>query len=353
MTFGSLFPASTKDAGEGFAIVVNANAKRGGRRIAVQLARALPGASVKLTKSESEIATWLSTLKRPRAILAAGGDGSAVALLTSLRSVYGDHAKFPPVGMLPVGTGNAWAHVLGAQKLHHAVRSLARWDGELPLRTFYLLECENRLTFFAGSGWDAQMLHDYRAQLDLTHDKIAWLSKSVYGYLSALVTRTAPRAMFGKQTKVRIENLADDVYVLGENNLPQRSHLAGPGTLLYDGRLCVTGASTCQEFGFRFRAFPMAERMPGYMNVRVYDASAAEALASAPGLWRGASPMPGMTDFFSKHVRMKFSKPTPVQIAGDLIGEREQIDYKIFPSPIEAIDFRALALGPLTGRFAH
>src|SRR6476661_5051128 len=48
--------------GRGLHIVVNANAKRGGRRIAVQIARALPGASVRLTRSIGEVEGWLRTV---------------------------------------------------------------------------------------------------------------------------------------------------------------------------------------------------------------------------------------------------------------------------------------------------
>ena len=43
--------ARSTSPGTGLAVLVNANAKRGGRRVAVQIARALPGASVRLTKS--------------------------------------------------------------------------------------------------------------------------------------------------------------------------------------------------------------------------------------------------------------------------------------------------------------
>ena len=68
-------------AGKGLYIVVNANAKRGGRRIAVQIARALPAATVRLTKSLQELEGWRRTIEEPRCILSAGGDGSAVALL--------------------------------------------------------------------------------------------------------------------------------------------------------------------------------------------------------------------------------------------------------------------------------
>src|ERR1019366_1480782 len=74
---------SLPGAGAGLAVLVNANAKRGGRRVAVQIARVLPGASVRLTKSPQEILAWLRVLSPLRAVLAAGGDGSAVALVNA------------------------------------------------------------------------------------------------------------------------------------------------------------------------------------------------------------------------------------------------------------------------------
>src|SRR6476620_7550988 len=129
-------------AGTGLHIVVNANAKRGGRRIAVQIARALPGASVRLTRSIDEVEGWLRTIvpnAQPRCILSAGGDGSAVALLNALDRVVPQGEPFPPVGALPLGTGNACAHALGARKLETCIRALATQDGPVPTKRYALL----------------------------------------------------------------------------------------------------------------------------------------------------------------------------------------------------------------------
>src|SRR5208282_1328691 len=99
--------------GEGFGILVNANAKRGGRRVAAQIARALPGANVRLTRTPEEVDAWLRGLpSTTRAILPAGGDGTAVALVNALARVF-EGRPFPRVGILPLGTGNAWAHATG------------------------------------------------------------------------------------------------------------------------------------------------------------------------------------------------------------------------------------------------
>ena len=130
MSLGSLLPAPPK-AGDGLAILVNANARRGGRRIAAQLKRALPSANVRMTHSPEEIDAWLRELDEPRCLFAAGGDGTMNALLNAMRRVYGD-GMWPMVGPLPLGTGNAISHALGARKLHRCVRALSRWQGGMP-----------------------------------------------------------------------------------------------------------------------------------------------------------------------------------------------------------------------------
>ncbi|HEX3345046.1 MAG TPA: acylglycerol kinase family protein, partial [Polyangiaceae bacterium] len=148
------------------AILVNANAKRGGRRVAVQIARALPGASVRLTRAAGDVDAWLQTLPSPRAVLAAGGDGTAVALLNALARVTPTDHALPPLGILPLGTGNGWAHSLGAPKLHRCLELLADTRGPLPARRYGLVDVDGTLAHFAGTGWDAMILDDYKQQLE-------------------------------------------------------------------------------------------------------------------------------------------------------------------------------------------
>jgi diacylglycerol kinase family enzyme len=329
--------------GEGIAILVNANAKRGGRRVAVQLARALPGAGVRLTRHIDEIETWLRNMKPPRAILAAGGDGTAVALLNAMHHVFGDN--FPTVGALPLGTGNAWAHALGARKLATCVAALARTPGPLPSRKYTLLSCDGTVTFFAGMGWDAEVLNDYRAQLAGTVGPLHRLNKSVYGYLSAMVTRTAPKALLLGAPTVRLENLGSHAYRLMASGALERVPNLERGTLLYEGPASVAGCATCPEYGFRFRAYPHAERFPGLMNIRICDQKPLVAMRGLHHIWAGAHPLPGMYDWFADHVRMTFSRPSPLQIGGEAMGLRQTVEYKVLPNTINAVDWRGLNRG--------
>jgi diacylglycerol kinase family enzyme len=332
-------------SGEGLFILVNANAKRGGRRVAVQLARALPGASVRLTRSIKEVEGWLATIlqpgrRPPRCLLSAGGDGSVIALLNALDRVVGKEDPFPPVGALPLGTGNAWAHALGARKLDGCVRALARHDGPVPTRRYGLFECDGVLTFFGGCGWDAQILDDYRQQVEASPS--SRLAKSVWGYLSAMLTRTVPKAILRGRPHVIIENLGDEVWIIDDDKHLRQLEGVRRGTILYEGMASVAGAATCPEFGYGFRAYPFAERLLEWVNVRIYDQRPLKAVVDIPKLWRGAHPLRGMHDWFASEVRMTFSRPMPLQIGGEAIGSRLTVEFKRSPRRVDALDWRML-----------
>lgn len=326
--------------GKGLYVVVNANAKRGGRRLAVQIARALPGASVRLTRSTAEVEGWLRTIQEPRCILSAGGDGSAVTLLNALDRVIPKGDPFPPVGALPLGTGNAWAHALGARKLDGCIRALAAHEGRIPTRRYALLECNGTLTFFGGCGWDAQILDDYRKQVEASPSNR--VAKSVWGYLSAMLLRTAPKTLLHGRPHVIVENLGDEVYTIDRDRKVTVVPGARRGTILYEGMASVAGAATCPEFGYGFRAYPHAERMLDHMNLRVYDQAASTAIGDIPKLWRGDHPLRGMHDWFVTEARLTFSRPVPLQIGGEAIGPRLTVDYRQSPRRVDALDWRML-----------
>lgn len=333
--------------GTGLFIVVNANAKRGGRRIAVQVARALPGANVRLTRSIQEVDGWLKSILAsgtpPRAVLTAGGDGSAITLLTALERVVPKGEPFPTVGVLPLGTGNAWAHTLGARKLDGCVRALAgHGPGALPTRRYALLECDGALTFFAGCGWDAQVLDDYRQQVEQSPSNR--LAKSVWGYVTAMLTRTLPKTILHGRPHVIIENLGDAVYGIGEDRQLRRIDGARRGTILYEGMASCAGAATCPEFGYGFRAYPFADRLLDFINVRVYDQKAISAVIDIPKLWRGEHPLEGMHDWFTTEVRMTFSRPMALQIGGEAIGTRQTVEFKMSERQVDAVDWRMFAV---------
>jgi diacylglycerol kinase family enzyme len=329
---------------DGLAILVNANAKRGGRRVAVQISRALPRASVRLTRTPEEIETWLRVLRSPRCVLAAGGDGTVVALLNALARVTPPDQPLPPMGILPLGTGNGWAHSLGAPKLHVCLDLLSSARGALPSRRCDVLEVEGMLAHFAGSGWDAMILDDYSRQLERSKGPGKHLSKSVYGYVSATFLRTAPKVAIFGNPNILVENLGERVFAVDARGRPRALDGVGPGSILYEGPAGTVSAGTCVEFGYRFRAFPFAERMPGFFDVRVYNRGALGATRSVPRLWKGAWPITGMRDWLATGVRISFSREMPLQIGGDAHGSRRAVEFRASQRPVTMLDWRRLRI---------
>jgi hypothetical protein len=212
----------------------------------------------------------------------------------------------------------------------------------LPTRRCGLVEVEGTLAHFAGSGWDAMILDDYKRQLENSRGPGRHFSKSVYGYVSAALFRTAPKVAAFGNPRVVIENLGGEVFsVVGDGRLQP---LPGDprGKVLYEGPAGTASVGTCPEFGYRFRAFPFAERMPGFISVRAYDQGALGAVASIPLLWRGAYPIRGMHDWIGTHIRMTFSRPVALQIGGDAHGLRRTVEYRAAKRGAQMLDWRRL-----------
>ena len=211
----------------------------------------------------------------------------------------------------------------------------------MPTKRYGLFTCDGVLTFFGGCGWDAQILDDYRLQLEASPSNR--ISKSAWGYLTAMLSRTVPKTVLYGRPHVIIENLGSDVYTITPERKLVRLADVGRGAILYEGMASVAGAATCPDFGYGFRAYPHAERLLGFMNVRVYDQKAVSAVMDIPKLWKGQHPLRGMTDWFATEVRMTFSRPMPLQIGGEAIGSRLTVEYRTSERVVDALDWRMLA----------
>jgi hypothetical protein len=330
----------TSDASTRPLIVVNANAKRGGRRIAAELSKRLPHMRVAMTRSVDELDALLREQAQDTPVFAAGGDGTAISLANALDRAWSKPQRLPPIGILPLGTGNAWARVSGVSVLDDAVARLAGHRGPLPTRAFSLARCEGQLSHFCGSGWDAEILDAYKRQLEHAHGPMKRVAKSVGGYLIAVFRDTIPRSLVRGLPHVRVETLDGEVFLPDANGRIHRLVNVKPGDVIYDGPAAVAGAATCPEFGYRFRAYPFAERLLNFLHVRVYGANSAVGAVSIPKLWVGDARLPKMNDWLMKRVRFTFNRPVAFQSAGDAWGMRETCDIEADDRLIDVVDWR-------------
>ncbi|MET0402421.1 MAG: acylglycerol kinase family protein, partial [Cystobacter sp.] len=147
------------------AVMVNLRARRGSEKIGGLVRRLFPRARLGLTRSLEDARAWINGLRQdpPTLLLAGGGDGTITGLINEMRA---QGLALPAIGVLPLGTGNAWARVTGAPNPAVALRHLARYGEQLPpLRPFSLVCLEDRVAPFAGTGWDAEALQDFKENL--------------------------------------------------------------------------------------------------------------------------------------------------------------------------------------------
>jgi diacylglycerol kinase family enzyme len=328
---------------ERVAVIVNLNARRGSPRIAGLVRRLLPRAKVAITSSLEDARRFLRdelAPSPPTLLLSGGGDGTATALINELRAL---ELPLPTLGLLPLGTGNGLANVTRAPEPLEALRRVAALDGAAPpSRTFALVDVEGRAAPFAGTGWDAQMVADFREQLHALPEPLRVGRGGLRGYLHALFTRTIPRSLRHGAPRGRLYNLGDDALTVDPEGRLIPIPGVKKGSLLYEGPINVGGAATTPEWGFGFRAFPFAQHAPGRLSVRAYGAHVLQATGSMLKLWRGEHPLPHMHDFFVTRCRFEFDHPVPFQIGGDLVGERKSIELGLAETAVELVDWSRL-----------
>jgi hypothetical protein len=328
-------------------VVVNLRARRGSRAVAEKCRRELPGARVLTSRSMDEAARFAREASRDGLLVSAGGDGTALALLNTLRR------DVTRLGVLPLGTGNAWAHAMEAPGWRIAVERLglavAR-GGALPMRRFELVEVElpgggpTTIAHFAGTGWDAEIIDDFHQQKTAPGVLPRAWRDGIAGYFQGLLLRTIPRHLAaGAPPEVELVNEGSDALTVDDEGRAVPLRGGEHGKVLYRGPTNVCAAGTAPTWGFGFRAFPFAGLVPGRICLRTYGGRAGEATLNMRRLWLGTHPMPKMSTFLVDRVRARFSRPVPFQAGGDRLGHRDEIVYALAREQVDLVDWRRLA----------
>ncbi len=323
----SLFHAASVGHSGGVAVVLNRNARAVTRRMIRRLHALHPSNHVFLSESfdhSRQIAEQLSDADY-HTVLFGGGDGTFVCCLNDLREACRRRGRMlPRVGVLPLGTGNAIGYYQGIRPSLRGVAgqlSQARVaDG--PVRDLPLLRVNGRLTPFAGTGLDSQILEDYGATTRaLDAMGLGRLIGSPLRYVLAVALRSVPRFVLRKLPEVEVINVGGPAYAIGLDGKPESTPLPR-GTVLYRGRCTLAGAATVPCYGFGVRIFPFADMRKDMFHLRCTDASAGETLAHLPAVLRGDYRSPSLHDFLCDAVELRVSESVPMQSGGDLIPAR-------------------------------
>ena len=334
-----------RPAGAGIAVLVNANAKRGGRRVAVQIARALAWRQRAPDAQAARRSTSGSAPCRPRA---RSSPRAATArrsrLVNALARVTPPFRPLPIVGVLPLGTGNGWAHALGAPKLHRCLDLLAGARGPLPTRACGLFEVEGTLAHFAGSGLGrddprrlpAAARREPRARAPLLEERLRLPLGDAAAHRAAGSRSTATPGCSSRTSATRCSRSTRAAALTASTGVaPRRGPLRrhgrhGLGRHVPGVRLPVP-------------RLPLRRAHARAASTRASTTrSAVGAVASIPRLWQGSTRFAGMHDWLATHVRMTFSREVPLQIGGDACGMRRTVEYRASNRTARMVDWRRL-----------
>jgi len=249
----------------------------------------------------------------------------------------------PRLGLLRLGTGNALAWVLGAQTPKHrgVIADLGRLRRHGGSRGLRLLEIEDTLTPFAGFGIDAIALGDYdRTKTAMSRSALTRrFAAGGLAYLVAVLSRTMPTYLFRPHPRVKIVNEGAPAIRLGRDGEPVGE--VALGEVIYEGPTRMVAMSTIPYWGFGARIFPFADDRPDRFSLRVVDISSLQVALHIRDIWRGAYRSDTLHDFLCEDVSVHFDEPHPMQIGGDPVGARRNVHARLYPEPIQVVDYYA------------
>ncbi len=326
------------------AVVVNGNAKQVTDDLVEMLDQIVQSGDLFVSRSLSEgrdIARRIVVRGYPT-VLTGGGDGTFTQMVTWIAHEADTRGKpRPRFGLLKLGTGNALAWVLGAQK--GVVADLGRLRREGGSRSLRLLEVEGMLAPFAGFGVDALALKHFN-EVKAAFRKLPVLKKHGMGglaYAVSIVGMTLPQVLVAPHHRVRIRNLGAPASRLGIDGQP-----VGPptpaGELLYDGPSRGVWMSTIPYWGFGARIFPFAEDQVDRFNLRVIDLGSVDVALNIREIWKGTYRDARLLhDFLIERCSIEYDEPMAFEIGGDAQGMRERVEVSLSEQPIEVVDYYA------------
>ncbi|MBN1574567.1 MAG: hypothetical protein JW984_15325 [Deltaproteobacteria bacterium] len=339
------------EAGHKIAVILNGNASRVNNQVVKRLVSIVGGENLYYTRALDEVDGAVADIlkKDYDIIFSGGGDGTIVGVVTAVVDVSGKMAdsgvniSVPTIGILKMGTGNAWAWATGVNNGLKQIEEIKKGGG-YSVTTFDLLKVKGRLCPFAGIGIDAQVLNDYYDLMEkLSQSFLERFFVGLNGYIYSSVTRSIPavRAMTrgGKAPEVEVRFTGDKTFRLNRNG-----HYEALEDVMdqevFRGRANIVACGTIPYFGYAFRAFPLAEAMSGTMHLRIANVRPAEALRNIPRLWRGTYNGPEFTDFLTDAVNIKFDREMPLEVGGDPHGYTSEVDFEVPEFRVSVISYK-------------
>lgn len=344
--------SNSSEGSRPIAVLLNANARLVTDKVKRSLERIVPRAHLFLSHTKEEAIDYVKHIidNKYKTIFSGGGDGSFVHLVNMARDYLKKkrlgttEPELPQFGILKLGTGNGLSSFVGSSGGTRLLeKSLA--SENLATINLPLIEQNNRIFHFAGSGFDARLLGDYYAFMNTLKTPATRKNFSgLVGYFVAGLGKTVPESILKPdrgEVKIEVERASENYFV--EHRDGEDRPVPIENEVIYSGPSTAVAVATEPYYGYNVRAFPFANMRAGFMNLRVLLAKPVSLVANMRDYWNGSYRGPGVKDYLVKKVKVTYEKATPFQVGGDFDAFAEQIIYSIFPQTCKLIDFRHLA----------
>jgi diacylglycerol kinase family enzyme len=328
------------------AVILNRNARRFSNSLIDDISRIIPRNRIWATGSLAEARDAVSEVLAGGfdVIFAGGGDGTIVTTISAIRDVVrsGKNLPVPPIGILKLGTGNAWTYAVGVKsglgQLAHVVKG-----GYYSNAPSCLIDVGGFLCPFAGMGWDAHILNDYYdLNKEYRHSLLAPVMKNLFGYFMAAATRTIPKFVEGANIpEVEVTFTGSRLYK------PDRRGNYFPitdrhDTIIYHGPASIVAAGTIPFFGYKMRAFPYAAKVPGTMHLRIVNLDTGDAVRHLRKIWKGTYFSSDIIDYLADGIRITSAQDQPIEIGGDPMGYTRSVDFAVSDFTVTIVAFWGL-----------
>jgi diacylglycerol kinase (ATP) len=237
-------------------------------------------------------------------IIAAGGDGTIADIIQGI--IQCQSGKNVALGIIPLGSGNAFSQSLGIPKnVKRAIQCIRKGR----TREIDLLEIEGTWAAFGSIGASARV----------THEK---LKKDIPGFWGHIYAAKIMPKLDVKEQEVELIDGVDDSGKHFERIIMNLKALD-----------CVIAKS--KHFGYGWRAAPRAKLDDGYVDVSFFEMSGLRYSILFPLIYLGLLQRT-QKHFKAKKIIFK-GKNLAMQYHGELWGIKDQIEVKVLPKALRII----------------
>ncbi len=327
------------------AILLNDNARNVNSSIKNEIEKIIPIANIYYTKSLDEADATIAKILNMdfTHVFTGGGDGTLLYFINKMKEIKKEarlKRKLPIVGVLRLGTGNAIAiYTNSGKKITNDINTVLKGKS-YKTKAVEFINVDDKYFTFAGFGSDALVLNDYDMMKKIKNKFLRWPFIGLKGYFTSALLITLPKSFINKPFMVEIYSNTGNAYRVSKSKGFNKLNLK-KGDLVHRGEFTLMPVGSTPYYGYGLKIIPYADKKKGMFQIRVANIHPLLMLYKVLRAWKGYYENENdVLDFLVDDVTIKFSEPTPFQIAGDPAGYKKELRMKISSENIDFIEFK-------------